>query len=144
MTDPYTVLGVSKDASEEQIKDAYRKLAKKYHPDLNPNNEEAASKMKEINAAYDQIKNPSQYQQQAYNQNNGTNYYNFYNDQDFAEFFKRASQNYYQNNSHDTNNYNNSNFRFYTYRPRFSFFRLLISFILFSIILRGCFFWLYI
>ena len=51
MTDPYTVLGVSKDASEEQIKDAYRKLAKKYHPDLNPNNEEAASKMKEINAA---------------------------------------------------------------------------------------------
>lgn len=62
MTDPYGVLGVSKDASEEEIKSAYRRLAKKYHPDLNPGDAEAARKMNEINAAYDQIKNPSQYQ----------------------------------------------------------------------------------
>lgn len=60
MNDPYRVLGVSRDASEEEIKKAYRKLAKQYHPDLNPGNEEAAKKMNEINAAYEQIKNPGQ------------------------------------------------------------------------------------
>lgn len=56
--DPYKVLGVSPDATDEQIKSAYRKLAKKYHPDLNPGDEEAARKMQQINAAYEQIKNP--------------------------------------------------------------------------------------
>lgn len=60
MKDPYSVLGVSKDASEDEIKCAYRRLAKKYHPDLNPNDPEAAQKMNEINAAYEQIKNPGQ------------------------------------------------------------------------------------
>ena len=56
--DPYRVLGVSPDASDEEIKRAYRLLAKKYHPDLNPGDPEAARKMQEVNAAYDQIKNP--------------------------------------------------------------------------------------
>ena len=57
ITDPYKVLGVSPDASEEEITKAYRKLAKKYHPDLNPGDAAAAAKMSEINAAYDMIKN---------------------------------------------------------------------------------------
>lgn len=56
--DPYKVLGVSRDASDEEIKRAYRRLAKKYHPDLNPGDAEAARKMQEINAAYEQIKDP--------------------------------------------------------------------------------------
>ena len=58
INDPYKVLGVSRDATDEQIKQAYRRLAKKYHPDLNPGDKEAARKMQEVNAAYEQIKNP--------------------------------------------------------------------------------------
>ena len=56
--DPYKVLGVSRDATDEEIKQAYRRLAKKYHPDLNPGDKEAARRMQEVNAAYEQIKNP--------------------------------------------------------------------------------------
>ncbi len=55
--DPYQVLGVRPDASDDEIKRAYRKLAKKYHPDLNPGDAEAAKQMQRINAAYEQIQN---------------------------------------------------------------------------------------
>ena len=63
-TDPYQVLGVSPNASEDEIRQAYRRLAKQYHPDLNPGDKTAAQKMNEINAAYDAIKNPQAYRQQ--------------------------------------------------------------------------------
>lgn len=53
---PYEILGVSPNASKDEIAKAYRKLAKKYHPDLNPGDEAAAKKMSEINAAYEEIK----------------------------------------------------------------------------------------
>ncbi len=51
--DLYEVLGITKGASDDEIKKAYRKLAKKYHPDLNPGDKEAEQKMKEVNAAYE-------------------------------------------------------------------------------------------
>ena len=60
--DPYKVLGVDRGASDEEIKRAYRKLAKKYHPDLTPGDEYAKKKMQEVNAAYEQIKNPERAQ----------------------------------------------------------------------------------
>ena len=66
--DPYQILGVSRDASDEEIKQAYRALAKKYHPDLNPGDEEAAKKMQQVNAAYEQIKNPEKAASSAGNQ----------------------------------------------------------------------------
>ena len=47
--DPFTVLGVSSSATEDEIKAAYRKLAKKYHPDLNPGDKVAEQKMREVN-----------------------------------------------------------------------------------------------
>lgn len=53
---PYCVLGVQNGASEAECTKAYKRLAKKYHPDLNPNDAAAAKKMTEINAAYEEIK----------------------------------------------------------------------------------------
>ena len=60
MKDPYSILGVSKNATDEEIKNAYRELARKYHPDNytdNPLSDLAGEKMKEINEAYDAIIN---------------------------------------------------------------------------------------
>ena len=56
MYDPYVVLGIRRGASAEEVTRAYRALAKKYHPDLNPGDKFAEKKMSEINAAYQQIK----------------------------------------------------------------------------------------
>ena len=55
--DYYKVLGLNKDAAEADIKKAYRKLARKYHPDLNPNNKEAETRFKEINEANEVLSN---------------------------------------------------------------------------------------
>ena len=61
--DYYEVLGVSKDASEAELKKAYRQVAKKYHPDLNPDNQEAEAKFKEANEAYEILSDPQKRKQ---------------------------------------------------------------------------------
>ena len=58
MKDPYSILGVSKNATQEEIKKSYRKLAKKYHPDLNPGNKEAEKRFKDVSHAFDLIGTP--------------------------------------------------------------------------------------
>ncbi|PWM38245.1 MAG: molecular chaperone DnaJ [Clostridiales bacterium] len=60
MQDPYGVLGIPSTATDDEVKKAYRKLAKQYHPDIHPDREFAEKKMAEINAAYDQILNQRQ------------------------------------------------------------------------------------
>jgi curved DNA-binding protein CbpA len=55
LTDPYKILGVAPTASADDIQKAYRKLAKKLHPDLNPGNPEAEEKFKEVAGAYDLV-----------------------------------------------------------------------------------------
>ncbi len=56
--DAYEILGVAKDVTDADLKKAYRKLARKYHPDVNPDDQEAEKKFKEISAAYDILSNP--------------------------------------------------------------------------------------
>src|SRR3977135_3768603 len=56
--DPYITLGVKKDATPDDIQKAYRRLAKKLHPDLNPGNKTAEEKFKEVSAAYDMLSDP--------------------------------------------------------------------------------------
>ena len=60
--DYYEILGIDRNADAEAIKSAYRKLAKKYHPDLNPGNKEAEEKFKEVNEANDVLSDPQKRQ----------------------------------------------------------------------------------
>ena len=59
--DPYAVLGLEPDASADDIKKAYRLMAKKYHPDLHPDDPEIQEKMNAVNEAYDMLTNPNKY-----------------------------------------------------------------------------------
>ena len=80
--DYYKILGISKKATEKDIKKAYRKLARKYHPDLNPNNKEAEKKFKEVNEANEVLSNPE----------NRKKYDSYGKDWKHAEEFEKAKQ----------------------------------------------------
>ena len=84
--DPYKVLGLSPGASDEEVKKAYRRLAMKYHPDRNPGDEAAARKMQEINAAYEQIKNPEKQTRQEYDPFRGSG--------DSSDQYQKAAEQY--------------------------------------------------
>ena len=102
MRDPYEVLGVPRGASEEQIKTAYRNLAKKYHPDNyanSPLQEVATEKMKEVNEAYDAIVSGNSGSQQS----SGYNYGYGYNGSNNRANQGGYSENYYS--GHTTNDY---------------------------------------
>lgn len=78
--DYYEVLGVSRNADETELKKAYRKLAKQYHPDMNPNDKEAEAKFKEINEAYAVLSDPQkrkQYDMYGHAGLNGTGFEGF-------------------------------------------------------------------
>jgi molecular chaperone DnaJ len=80
--DYYNILGVSRNASEREIKQAYRKLARKYHPDVNPNDKSAEAKFKEINEAYEVLSDKENRQK-----------YDQYGDQwQYAEQFAKAGR----------------------------------------------------
>ena len=108
--DYYKILGIDKTANDKDIKKAYRKLARKYHPDLNPDNKEAEKKFKEVNEANEVLSNPenrkkydkygkdwkhsdafekakqqqqSQQQSRSYSGTGGS-----YSEQDFSDFFE--------------------------------------------------------
>lgn len=66
MENPYDVLGISRNASEEEVKKAYRKLARDHHPDRNPGDKEAENRFKRVQEAYDTIRNPKQGPQVAF------------------------------------------------------------------------------
>lgn len=94
ISDPYKILGVSQDATKEEIKKAYRQKAKEYHPDLHPNDSEAERKMNEVNEAYDMLNHPEKYKQ-AGPQSTGNPYGGYsYQEFDFEDFFGFGSRSY--------------------------------------------------
>lgn len=141
--DPYAILGVPASATDDEISAAYRRLARKYHPDLNGNSREAEEKMKEVNAAYEKIRDLrsgkstpgadaggtqtpyGRYGQSAYGENGEDPFENF----DPFDIFRTFG-------GYGTYRPNRTYRR--TYRTPFSFLRLLLTLFFLSFLLRGC------
>jgi len=85
---PYEILGVDKNTSEEDIKKAYRQLALKYHPDKNPGNKEAEDKFKEISAAYEILSDPEKKAKYERGDNQGFGYGGINPDEFFKQHFR--------------------------------------------------------
>lgn len=101
MTDPYQVLGITRSASDEEIKKAYRALSRKYHPDANvnnPNREQAEEKFKEVQQAYDLIMKEKQSGASGtYGYGNGTTYRHEYSSDSGESSKMQAAANYIRN-----------------------------------------------
>lgn len=116
--DPYKVLGISPEATDEEIKKAYRALSRKYHPDANvnnPNREQAEEKFKQVQMAYDQIMKQKQ-QGYSYGRSNGA--YGNHTGTDSVEL--QAAANYIRNRCYREalnvlNNIGERNARWYYY-----------------------------
>ncbi|MDD4526447.1 MAG: J domain-containing protein [Candidatus Margulisbacteria bacterium] len=123
MKDPYNVLSVKQEATDAEIKSSYRKLSKKYHPDLNPNNKDSEKKFKEINDAYETIRNKEcrekyeqekqykEYANQSQQQNTGRQRPFYYETQSphgrysssFSSDYENIFANLFRGESNDTN-----------------------------------------
>ena len=91
MTDYYNILGVSKNSSSEEIKKAYKTLAKKHHPDLNQGNKESEHKFKEINEAYSTLGDETKranYDRFGTSDNQQQQYSQGFQGQDFSDVFE--------------------------------------------------------
>ena len=129
--DYYEVLGVSRNADDAQIKKAYRKLAKKYHPDTNPNDKQAEEKFKEVSEAYDVLGDEEKrkmYDQfghaafseggagnYGYSQNNGNGYREFHfhsgdGNMDMDDFFSDLFGGVFKQNGFGGSNFHGSGF----------------------------------
>ncbi len=121
MSNYYEILGVSKNATADEIKKAYRTLAFKYHPDRNPGNAEAEEKFKQISVAYDVLGDEAKrrqydmggYSERAYNNAQSQQYQrqyqytysNPFGDENFWEWFNGAQRRSYNQQAQNTNNY---------------------------------------
>ena len=95
--DYYGILSISKNATDKDVKKAYRKLARKYHPDLNPNDKEAEKRFKEINEANEVLSNPEnrkKYDQYGEHWQNAEAYENAKQQQEYQKRYQGASHNY--------------------------------------------------
>ena len=144
--DPYQVLGISRDASPEEIKKAYRTKAKQYHPDLHPDDPSCTEKMNQINEAYDRLTHPEKYKdihqgtgygsaygnQNPYGNNGaGGTYGNYQNGNGYGNYQNGNGYGNYQNgngygnyrNGNGYGNYQNGNGYggFWTYNDIFGF-----------------------
>ncbi len=145
MTDPYSILGVTPSASDEEIKKAYRTLSRKYHPDANinnPNKDAAEEKFKEIQAAYNRIMDERQNGSFGYGYNNYNNYQNY--NQNAGQNQQRQQQYYYYYNPYSNNTPNEDDWyefrrRYYGYnRPYSGFARWCISMALLNLVCNLC------
>ena len=146
MQDPYQVLGVTKSATDDEIKKAYRKLAAKYHPDLNPGDKVAEQKMQEINSAYELIKDirsGKKSEAEAYgtasagygqNPNYGGYWYGGYGQSNYGRSYTQNSQTYDSSEDDDYDVW--GNYRRNVRTVTFPFWKILLGLMAFRLLSR--------
>ena len=98
--DPYRVLGVSRDATPEQIKSAYRRRSKECHPDLHPDDPDASRKMNDVNEAYDMLTHPEKYAARQASRASQSGSYSYYSNGSYNGQNASYERNYGQQGSY--------------------------------------------